>query len=109
MKRLQAASLALVLATTPISATSQDIDPDQPLSEQLGEILRGLRETIEPALQEMIDHFSVLEEIDSFENYTKPEVLPNGDILIRRRPDAPEYAPPATRDPETPQEDGVDT
>ena len=35
------------------------------------------------------DGLEVLEEIDSFEHYERPEILPNGDIIIRRREDAP--------------------
>ncbi|MEM9046135.1 MAG: hypothetical protein AAGC81_15720 [Pseudomonadota bacterium] len=109
MRRLHAACLAIAVAVTPSASFSQDIDPSEPLSEQLGEVLRGLQETIAPTLRKMIDQFSVLEDIDGFENYGKPEVLPNGDILIPRRPDAPDYKPPSKRDPQTLQHKGVET
>ena len=102
---LRSTCLALAILAAPV-ASAQEADPSQELADQLGEILRGLRETIEPALENLIDQFSVLEEIDSFENYEKPEVLPNGDIIIRRSPDAPEYTPPQEQ---TPEEGGVDT
>ena len=34
--------------------------------------------------------------IDDIGNYDMPEFLPNGDIIIRRSPDAPPFTPPAT-------------
>ena len=94
--------IALALASP---ALAEDPAPPK-LSEQLGDILRGLTEEVGPAIDEMIeevgpalddmiDRMSILEEIDSFEHYGRPEVLPNGDIIIRRLEDAPAYTPPA--------------
>lgn len=72
-------------------------------------ILRGLRQQMEPAmddLQSMVEEFGpamdqfatelgpiladLLQKADDLTNYEQPEVLPNGDIIIRRKPDAPE-------------------
>jgi hypothetical protein len=70
-------------------------------------LLRGLMNEMEPALdemgeamtqlgQEMGPAFSqLLSQIDDIRNYDAPAVLPNGDIIIRRRPDAPSYDPDA--------------
>lgn len=56
---------------------------------------------IGPALRDMIDQMgpafaSLLEQVDDLSNYEPPAMLPNGDIIIRRKPDAPEL-------PEVPQ------
>ena len=67
---------------------------DRPLSEQLDEVFRGLMEQMQPALDELLETLEVLKGIDSIEHYEHPEILPNGDIIIRRR----EGAPPMPRD-----------
>ena len=103
------AALALSLALTG-PAVAQD-DPPKPrnpdLSEGLGLMeqgtrlmLRGLMEELGPALREMEEGFGALQEmLGDMTLYHAPEVLPNGDILIRRRtplePDAPEAEPGA--------------
>jgi len=73
---------------------------DRPLSEQLDEAFRSLMEKMTPALDELLETFEVLEEIDSIKHYESPEILPNGDIIIRRREDAP----PLLRDDGTEQD-----
>lgn len=78
--------------------------------------LRGLRDELDPALQDLRDLANRMgpalesfvdemgpamaqlsEQIEDWTLYEAPEMLPNGDILIRRRekldPDAPESAP----------------
>jgi hypothetical protein len=100
--------LALCLATTP--ALAQETPP--PVEEEGGFslmeegaklIFRGLMTEMEPALDEMgkaLDEVGPALEglgeeigpkvrqlialIDDFQNYAAPEMLPNGDILIRR-------------------------
>jgi hypothetical protein len=62
-------------------------------------VLRGLMSEMEPALDEMGEALSEMEPalkelgpklqqliamIDDFKNYAAPEMLPNGDIIIRR-------------------------
>ncbi len=49
--------------------------------------LRALMSEMGPALME------VLSRIDDIKYYSAPEILENGDILIRRDPDAPAYEP----------------
>lgn len=84
--------LAAVLAAAPARA-DEPAAPEKPLSEQIEEALRGLVEQVEPALEQLRDTFRVLERVDSLEHYQKPEILPNGDIIIRRKPEAPPYEP----------------
>ncbi len=80
---------------------------ERPLSEQLDEAFRGLMEQMKPALNELLETLEVLENIDSIEHYERPEILPNGDIIIRRREDAPPL--PQQDDGEPGTEPGVRT
>ncbi len=67
-------------------------------------ILEGLADEMQPFVDEqLVPFFARLAElIDDVALYDLPEVLPNGDIIIRRReqepsPDAPDE--PVTEDP----------
>lgn len=71
---------------------------DRPLSERLDEVFRDLMEQMKPALDELLETLEVLEGIDSIEHYQRPEILPNGDIIIRRREDAPPLPRPLPHD-----------
>ncbi len=93
--------LALGLAIAPANGGSEDIGADtedRPLSEQLDEVFRNLIERMKPALDELLETLEVLEGIDSIEHYQRPEILPNGDIIIRRREDAPALPRPLPHD-----------
>lgn len=60
-------------------------------------MLQGLMERVEPALRDLGAA------IDDLNAYHAPEILPNGDILIRRKtPLAPEGEAPAPDGSETP-------
>ncbi len=102
---LAISSLAACLAIAPAYGGSAGHEADtgnRPLSEQLDEAFRGLMEKMKPALDELLETLEVLEGIDSIEHYERPEILPNGDIIIRRREDAP---PLPRDDGEEPGED----
>ena len=73
---------------------------DRPLSEQLDEAFRGLMEQMKPALDEFLETLKVLEGIDSIEYYERPEILPNGDVIIRRREDAPPLQRDDSKEPD---------
>lgn len=64
------------------------------LMEQAGPALKSFLTEMGPKLR------SVLEEVEDWSVYRAPEVLPNGDIIIRRKPDAPEAIPPAHPEPQ---------
>ena len=49
---------------------------------------RELSEAMGPAVRDLADR------VDDFRYYDAPEILPNGDIIIRRKPTAPELPPP---------------
>ena len=57
--------------------------------------LRALLSEMGPALM------GVLDRIDDIANYEAPEILDNGDIILRRKRDAPEFTP----DPDAPEYD----
>ncbi len=62
--------------------------------------LRGLADQVEPTLQDFADKMGpafirLMTFVDDIGNYDMPEFLPNGDIIIRRSPDAPPFTPPA--------------
>ena len=84
-----------------------DIDEGVDLLQEGARLLfRGLIDEMGPALEEMQDGLSDMAEelgpalrdlralIDDLGNYSAPERLPNGDIVIRRKPGAPPPGPP---------------
>lgn len=116
MKHLIAALCALCLASLPAAAqddAAPEIDEGFSLMEEGARmLLRGLLTEVEPAiedlregLEEMGPAFAefaqafgpaladLLNKVDDFRNYEAPEFLPNGDIIIRRAPDAPVWQP----------------
>ncbi|NAZ35909.1 hypothetical protein [Rubellimicrobium sp. CFH 75288] len=70
------------------------------ITEEMLPVFRMLAREMGPALVE------VFRQIDSIENYESPILTPEGDIVIRRRPDAPPFTPPRTEP--APEADGVD-
>ena len=61
--------------------------------------LRGYADQIEPAMQAFADRMGpalikLLAFVDDIGNYDMPAFMPNGDIIIRRSPDAPPFTPP---------------
>ncbi|MBY4893186.1 hypothetical protein A8B78_19440 [Jannaschia sp. EhC01] len=103
-----ALSVGLVAGALAIAAPAAAQD-DSELSEGLGllgegtrMILEGLMEEMRPMMEEVRPYFEdeVLpflnrmgELMDDVSSYELPERLPNGDIIIRRSPDAPEFDP----------------
>jgi hypothetical protein len=66
----------------------------QGLVEEFGPPMQSFLREMGPALAE------ILEEVEDWSRYEMPEILPNGDIIIRRKPDAVpepdvETAPPS--------------
>lgn len=95
--------LALCLLVSPALAEEVKPVPDAEgfslMEEGAKLVLRGLMTEMEPALDEMGKALSEMEPalkelgpkfqqliamIDDFKNYDAPEMLPNGDIIIRR-------------------------
>lgn len=113
---MRALPAALALTLTLVPATAQETEEGPSLMERGAEMfLRGLMEEAQPALTEMERAFREIEPslramgpalqelvgmIEDIGNYEAPERMPNGDILIRRKSDAPPLAP---LPPPTPQ------
>ena len=115
MRQLPRLTAVALLAALPLSA--QEAQEDGPsLMEQGAQLflrgllnemepglneLQGLAEELGPALEGFAAHMGttiveIMRIVDDIENYEQPEFLPNGDILIRRKPDAPLWEPPGS-------------
>ncbi|QPM91912.1 hypothetical protein [Pseudooceanicola algae] len=65
----------------------QTFDGMGQMAEDAAPALRDLFARLGPAWQEVLD------QVKDFSDYEAPQILPNGDILIRRKEEAPEYVP----------------
>ncbi len=110
---------ALILALSASPATAEDTQEGLNLIEEGAKLfLRGLVSEMEPAMDDFRDLIEemgpamqefatemgpllseMLDRVDDLRNYQQPEFLPNGDIIIRRKPGAPPFEPPAMGDP----------
>ena len=108
------AILALATLTTPAIAEEEAERGLNLMEEGAQLLLRGLMQEMEPAIDELqgfaedlgpaMDQFSremgpiladILKRVDDISNYRPPEFLPNGDIIMRRKKDAPLFDPDA--------------
>jgi len=80
-----------LLAPLPVSAQST---PEIRLPEKLDRALRDMMDAMKPAIDDAFDAMKDFQVIDDPRHYEMPEIMPNGDIIIRRRPDAPDLGPP---------------
>ena len=106
MKQVYAAILAFSL--TPFGAIAQEDQGSSLMEEGAKLFFRGLMEEMEPALRELdrlgeeiepaIRSFAeemgpalrdLMTKVEDWSAYEAPEILPNGDILMRRKQDAP--------------------
>ena len=103
MKQIAAPLLALSLAAAPLGAQDQD-DGLSLMEEGARLFFRGLMSEMEPALKELeglaqemepaIRDFAeqmgpalrdLMAQVEDWSAYHPPEILPNGDIIIRRK------------------------
>ena len=92
--------LPVFLAATAVQA--QEEDGASRMERGAREFLEGLLLEMEPALRQMQDFMAemgpamveLLEEIKDWSVYEPPEMLENGDIIIRRKPEEPEETLP---------------
>ena len=116
MKQIIALTVAASFSWTPALAQDTTV-PDTSEGFDLMEegarmLMRGLMDEIEPTIEALRDNFEemgpafaefaqsvgpafaeLLEKVDDLSNYDAPELLPNGDIIMRRRPEAPVWEP----------------
>ncbi|MEM0989532.1 MAG: hypothetical protein AAGK00_11665 [Pseudomonadota bacterium] len=103
MRFAPAMILALALSGgTPAPTLAHDLS-DQ--AQELGDALRDFLQQMEPTLDDAMEFFQQFEGIDDPRHYDMPEVLPNGDIIIRRSPDAPPFDPAPEAEPATPSDE----
>ncbi|MCK0119083.1 hypothetical protein MWU61_00920 [Loktanella sp. F6476L] len=121
MKQILIPVFALSLAVSPLAAQTDAPTPEDDgvslMEEGAKLLLRGLLTEMEPALDDLQDFAEdmgprmqmltdqmgpafadLLDQIDDITQYQAPEFLPNGDIIIRRRDDAPEFTPELPED-----------
>ncbi len=109
MKPIFAVPLAIVMLSAPLAAQEQG--PSlmergaqlffEGLFEEMAPALDEMATLLEdagPALQDFVTEMgpklrSVLEEVEDWSVYAAPEILPNGDIIIRRKLDLPKVTP----------------
>ena len=98
MPHVRPIALAAILSVIGIAGLAGAAD-DLPLSERLDRALRDMMEGVQPSLEGALDYLRSFGAIDDPRHYEAPEVLPNGDIIIRRRADAPEFRPELPDEP----------
>ncbi|WP_085796287.1 hypothetical protein [Falsiruegeria litorea] len=119
MKHIMMLSAVGLLLAAPLQAQDLGSEPDEKsLMEQGAELFfKGLRQEMEPALEsmlEMAEQFGpsmlsfleemgpaladLVDEVQDWSAYHAPEMLPNGDIIIRKK--QPEDATPDPAEPD---------
>lgn len=101
MKRLLPLILAASLLAPPVAAgdgrTEGATGLERLMDEGAKALLRGILKDMGPQAALLAQVEELMRLMVDAEDYHKPEVLPNGDVLIRRKaplpPDPPEMAP----------------
>lgn len=99
--RSRAGVAALAFAVlVPAVALGQDDEPSfdldlDALKERFDRAWDSVVEELEPAFESLARTLATMERIDSLDHYEEPVMLENGDILIRRKADAPPLPDPA--------------
>ena len=95
MKHLVICALCTALAAPAAAqqANPPSIIPQLKLPEQLNDMFREMMEDMKPALDETLKLMESFGTVGDPRHYHLPEVLPNGDIILRRKSDAPPIKP----------------
>ncbi|MEO0427524.1 MAG: hypothetical protein AAF160_08765 [Pseudomonadota bacterium] len=70
------------------------------MKRELDRLWDDLSREVEPALDQLDEFVALLRQVDDPLYYEAPVLMPNGDIVIRRRADAPPWQPPEERERE---------
>jgi hypothetical protein len=108
MRQIIALPLVTVLLVQPLLAQEESAPPSlmergaelffDGLKQEMGPALREMSKLMEdagPALQDFMTQMGpklrdVLGQVEDWSVYEAPKIQPNGDIIIRRKPDAPD-------------------
>ena len=110
---------AASLMLSPVSAQDSGEEGSSMMERGMMLFLEGLREEMSPTLRDLqglVEEYGppmqsflremgpamaeILEEVEDWSRYELPEILPNGDIIIRRKPDeTPEAEPEEPSEP----------
>lgn len=123
MKKFPAIIALITVLSGPVAAQAPQEDAGQGLTlmeEGAQMILRGLMADMAPAIDGLRDTLedvgpfvgdfmremgpglsAMAAQIDDIRHYSAPEFLPNGDIILRRKPDAPLWQPEAEAAPDS--------
>ncbi|MBU2958658.1 hypothetical protein Q4511_01825 [Paracoccus sp. 1_MG-2023] len=98
---LRAPGLAVVMALATV--VPANAEPDGIMGFMLDRLTDGADlDALSEGLRQLGPIVSGLaQQIDDPRNFDAPETLPNGDIILRRKPDVPKALPPV--DPDQPQ------
>ncbi|GFE48449.1 hypothetical protein So717_02020 [Roseobacter cerasinus] len=80
-------------AAAPLSA--EEDAPPSPMERGMQQFLEGLLQDMEPAFDSMRGFMQqmgpalmdLMDQVEDWSAYEAPEILPNGDIIIRRKPE----------------------
>ncbi|WP_298843312.1 hypothetical protein [uncultured Roseobacter sp.] len=100
MSQMNAIIFAAALTALPAQAEEQG--PPSMMERGLQQFLEGLLLEAEPALEGLSDFMAqmgpaltdLMRQVEDWSVYEAPEILDNGDIIIRRKPAAPEIPKP---------------
>lgn len=101
--RILAATVLTVSLIAPAAVMSDEprsILPELELPDRMDDALRRMMDDLKPALDETLKLMESFEAIGDPRHYHLPEVLPNGDIILRRKEDAPPFQEPESDAPE---------
>lgn len=94
MKHLAAAAIAIIFLAQPSLAQereeSERLLPNEEEMRELGELAQEFMLELTDRMAPMAERLRDM--VDDLDAYEAPEMLPNGDIIIRRKPNAPPAA-----------------
>lgn len=83
---------------TPPAERDDGLLPNEEELRELGDLAERMLRRFGDRMEPMAERLRAL--VDDLDAYEAPEMLPNGDIIIRRKPDVPERAPEEDTDGE---------
>jgi hypothetical protein len=101
---------ALMTAALQCGATPATAEQKFQIPEELNRAFQDMLKEMQPLMEDALEFMEGLDGgIDDPRYYQMPEVLPNGDIIIRRREDAPKFVPPEPEPSDQPEDGSIKT